>query len=843
MNKLILLLLTFIAFSTVAQPTLVNRYEYWFNQQVDEKQVEDITPVAQASIGLNLSAEGLPDGLNSFSVRFRDTEDFWSATLTRFFVKMPTMQDANGNPQQIVAYAYRLNQSPLSMQSISAAEQINIDELISAANLPDGLNSFSIRFKDNAGNWSSMLTRFFVKMPVVNDSGETRQIVAYEYGFNKGELTYQSVTAATDISIDEIFSVTDLPIGLNSFSVRFKDNTGNWSSVLTRFFVKMPAVDDGVEANELTAFQLWFNDDLEGMEQTSIAPGATYNLVETLSAAELPQGLNKVSIRFRDSKGQWSSVLSRFFVRNPILQTPEANLMLAYEYWLEDTEGNIYDEDGQPGRTYISLDEPVNPMLLDLDMDLRMITQGDYFLMFRFLDTRNTWSTVLSKEVTKGLFPFAVFYTGETIFCGTAAVAFTNASVDADTWHWDFGDGQESAEFEPVHQFSSPGTYSITLTASDLASGIEHSVSAEINIYPVYEFEETHHICENEVFTWQGNEYTTQGTFTAAYQTVHGCDSVYVLNLGVNPAYEFEEEGSICEGGIFSWQGTEYSLPGTYEVFYETVAGCDSIFVLHLEVNPVFDFEEHMAVCEGESVAWQGATYSETGVYFASYQTVAGCDSLYTLHLEIHPAWEFVENQEICAGESFEWFGEDYFTAGIYHHMLETAAGCDSLFVLDLSVFEVDVTVNQLGAELHALADNASFQWINCADDSFIEGATEALFVPDESGGYAVWVTQNNCTALSDCFEVLISDVHMPDAMSGVKIYPNPARMLLHVELTDFISRGTAKVYTVNGLKWKEIAFNEGRNFVISLEGLLPGVYILKLETDDMVRTMRFVKE
>lgn len=841
MNKLIILLLTFMACSAMAQPVMVNRYEYWFNQQMDQKQVEDITPVAQASIGLNMSADGLPEGLNSFSIRFRDTEDLWSATLTRFFVKMPDMQDANGNTRQIVAYAYRLNQDPLSVQSISAAEQITIDEIISAADLPDGLNSFSIRFKDNAGNWSAMLTRFFVKMPVVNENGEPRQMVAYEYGFNSEEMIYNSVTAATDISIDEIISAADLPDGLNSLSIRFKDSAGNWSSVLTRFFVKMPVVDD-VVASELTAYQIWMNDDSEGMEQVSIVPGASYNLVETLSAAELPTGLNKVSIRFRDSKGHWSSVLSRFFVRNPTQQSPENNLMMAYEYWMEDADGNMFDEEGLPGRTFVSLDEPVNPMLLDLDLDLRMIPQGDYFLMFRFLDTRSNWSTILSKEVTKGLYPYAVFYTGDTNFCGNAAVTFSNFSVDANTWHWDFGDGQESTAFEPVHQFSSPGTYTITLTASDMVSGMEHSVSAEINVYPEYEFEEEHQMCENEVFTWQGNEYNTPGTFTAVYQTVHGCDSVYVLILGVNPAYEFEEEVSICEGEIFSWQGNDYALPGSYEASYESISGCDSTYVLHLEVNPVYDLEEFAAVCEGETFSWQGEEFAEAGVYYATYETVNGCDSIFTLHLDVNPTYESKEEHEICAGDSFTWFGDEYFEAGTYTYSTETIAGCDSLFVLELSVFEVDVTVNQQGAELHALAEDASFQWINCADDSFVEGATEALFVPEESGEYAVWVTQNDCTALSDCFQVVISDVSVADVSSGIYVYPNPALSQLNVELGELISSGTAKVFSVNGMKWKEISFTQEKTFSISLDGLLPGVYILKLESDDIVKVIRFVK-
>jgi len=34
-------------------------------------------------------------------------------------------------------------------------------------------------------------------------------------------------------------------------------------------------------------------------------------------------------------------------------------------------------------------------------------------------------------------------------------------------WEWDFGDGEISTEFEPVHVFSSPGVYKVCLTACD----------------------------------------------------------------------------------------------------------------------------------------------------------------------------------------------------------------------------------------------------------------------------------------------------------------------------------------------------------------------------------------
>ncbi len=54
-------------------------------------------------------------------------------------------------------------------------------------------------------------------------------------------------------------------------------------------------------------------------------------------------------------------------------------------------------------------------------------------------------------------------YTGERK--APAEVIFMNKSQDADTYHWDFGDGETSTEASPVHQFRTSGNYPVKLTA------------------------------------------------------------------------------------------------------------------------------------------------------------------------------------------------------------------------------------------------------------------------------------------------------------------------------------------------------------------------------------------
>ena len=42
-----------------------------------------------------------------------------------------------------------------------------------------------------------------------------------------------------------------------------------------------------------------------------------------------------------------------------------------------------------------------------------------------------------------------------------------NTSTNSSIWHWDFGDGNFSGEYEPIHIYSSQGSFNVSLTACD----------------------------------------------------------------------------------------------------------------------------------------------------------------------------------------------------------------------------------------------------------------------------------------------------------------------------------------------------------------------------------------
>ncbi|HAQ65801.1 MAG TPA: hypothetical protein DCR43_08125 [Bacteroidales bacterium] len=71
---------------------------------------------------------------------------------------------------------------------------------------------------------------------------------------------------------------------------------------------------------------------------------------------------------------------------------------------------------------------------------------------------------------------------------GSMLVTFTNTSSYADTYKWEFGDGNSSASGSPTHVYPIPVTkpklYTIVLTASHSENGLSNKSSRILTINP-----------------------------------------------------------------------------------------------------------------------------------------------------------------------------------------------------------------------------------------------------------------------------------------------------------------------------------------------------------------------
>ena len=84
------------------------------------------------------------------------------------------------------------------------------------------------------------------------------------------------------------------------------------------------------------------------------------------------------------------------------------------------------------------------------------------------------------QSITVHPIPTALFTVINDTLCGNQTFSFINQSLGTFSSYWDFGDGNSSTLTDPVHSYSSPGIYDITLSITDLVNGCENSYTNQV---------------------------------------------------------------------------------------------------------------------------------------------------------------------------------------------------------------------------------------------------------------------------------------------------------------------------------------------------------------------------
>lgn len=245
------------------------------------------------------------------------------------------------------------------------------------------------------------------------------------------------------------------------------------------------------------------------------------------------------------------------------------------------------------------------------------------------------------------------------------------------------------------------GLYNVYYT---MPNGCDSVVAIELAVHPVYNEVVSEEICENDLpYEWRDTAFaagTTSGVFRFARESAFGCDSIVTFALIVHPSYEQEETAEVCANSFpFVWRDTTF-LEGTESgdfVFNRySQHGCDSVVTLHLMVNPIFNQEETLTICQDElPYLWRDVlipigTSSSTLTF--QRQSSDGCDSTVTLHLTVHPTSSQYYSLRICSADlPYLWDVTDTTfetgtVSGVYRFHYTNVLGCDSSVYLNLTV-------------------------------------------------------------------------------------------------------------------------------------------------------------
>lgn len=279
---------------------------------------------------------------------------------------------------------------------------------------------------------------------------------------------------------------------------------------------------------------------------------------------------------------------------------------------------------------------------------------------------------------------------------------------------------------------------------------------------------DTVHICRNQTYKhmdeWPKGEYkgwklplgehidTCFVEIKDASGTVL-CEYWDTLHLWVHPVYqdtlpEMHDYANICRTKPFSW--INHTGDGSHEVwdvvhgkrvlasalptdkageftFVDSLktttcpdckqgAGCDSIWTLHLTVNPDYIFRQSFQLCDNDTLMWQGKCYygykyegdkpAESKIVTAEYETMDyedtarfmsmfTCDSIHTMKIRLNPTYVTTIDTAICETQTYWFFDIPYhFTASATPYILDSVAKtetceCDSGVLHTIMVYPV----------------------------------------------------------------------------------------------------------------------------------------------------------
>lgn len=181
---------------------------------------------------------------------------------------------------------------------------------------------------------------------------------------------------------------------------------------------------------------------------------------------------------------------------------------------------------------------------------------------------------------------------------------------------------------------------------------------------------------------------------------------------------------------------------------------------------------------------------------------------------------------------------------GTYQDTLVNQAGCDSLLTIHLT-FEVLNTAIGVIPELDfltAVEENATYQWVDCADGyTWIAGETSRMFTPQTDGQYAVILDNGFCRDTSDCWDWIVSgnvDIHTGDF---ARIFPNPVSDKFYLDFQHPPGQVIVTLYAANGQLLMTQNLLDDRH-AIDVADQLPGLFYVQIQTDTGVQFGRLIK-
>jgi gliding motility-associated-like protein len=295
------------------------------------------------------------------------------------------------------------------------------------------------------------------------------------------------------------------------------------------------------------------------------------------------------------------------------------------------------------------------------------------------------------------------------------------------------------------------------------------------------------------------------------------------VNISVVPNYTDTITASVCQGYPYQENGFNISAEATASagtitslVHLQTESGCDSMITLLLTVLPSTYTEEHLTICQNELPYTYHDTVFGVGTPSLStfnfqYSTAGGCDSIVVLYLTVNQVYELNLNDMICKGEGYNQNGfvvsptqtQDVNELDLTQQ-LQSQDDCDSVVNLHLAIIDTSIAIVSLtpdfcedfSAELMVETNATNYLWNT--------GETTQTIMVNRPGTYTVTASQGNCSMsawylIENCeLNVYLPNAITPDDNDGLNDY-----FCIHDKYKPLIEQFEIRIYS----RWGELVY------------------------------------
>lgn len=196
--------------------------------------------------------------------------------------------------------------------------------------------------------------------------------------------------------------------------------------------------------------------------------------------------------------------------------------------------------------------------------------------------------------------PTAEFDYEVELGCGQDTIQFTNNSINAYNYLWDFGDNTQSTQFAPVHLFPSEGTYRVILSAQNEYCNDEDTIFITLNNPFIVNFTlSSDSICQDQSIVIDNTSDARVG---------NGIAPKWIWDFG-----RFPNDTSTSRFVTPKL----YAEPGEYTIklWATNFIPCTDSHFVTVKVDPIpeLDFSRNdTIICQGESITFE-ASYTQEG--------------------------------------------------------------------------------------------------------------------------------------------------------------------------------------------------------------------------------------